>query len=78
MDDLIAVKRNSPTIETNKPVIVGNVALAMPEAIALAFPVPVIAMISKTSIIPVTVPSKPRRGHSAIKALNHKNIFTSL
>ena len=49
------------------PVIVGNVALAIPEAIALAFPVPVIAMISNTSIIPVTVPSKPNNGHSAIK-----------
>ena len=59
MDDLIAVKRNSPTIETNKPVIVGNVALAMPEAIYLSFPLPVIAIISKTSIIPVTFPSIP-------------------
>ena len=57
------------------PVIVGNVALAIPEAIALAFPVPVIAMISNTSIIPVTVPSKPNNGHSAIKTLDCKKIF---
>ena len=67
IEDLIAVRRNKPTIEIKSPVIVGSVALAIPEAIALAFPVPVIAMISKTSIIPVTVPSKPNNGHNAIR-----------
>ena len=63
IDALIAVRRNNPTIDTNKPVMVGSVALAMPDAIALALPVPVIAMIANTSIIPVTVPRSPRSGH---------------
>ena len=31
IEDLIAVRRNKPTIEINSPVIVGNVALAIPE-----------------------------------------------
>ena len=65
--DLIPVSINKPTIDINNPVIVGRVALAIPDAIALALPVPVIAMMSKTSIIPVTVPNKPRTGHKVIK-----------
>ena len=59
-------KKNSPTIDIKSPVIVGSVALAIPEAIALALPVPVIAIMSKTSIIPVTVPRSPSSGHNAI------------
>ena len=60
--DLIAVSINNPTMEINNPVIVGKVALAIPEAISLALPVPVMAIISKTSIIPVTVPRRPSKG----------------
>ena len=74
----MAVNKNKPTIEMNKPVIVGSVALAIPEAIARAFPVPVIAMISNTSIIPVTVPSNPSRGHNAIKPwINKRFLFAA-
>ena len=48
------------------PAIVGSVALETPPAIALASPPPLKAITWKTSIIPVTVPSKPNNGASAI------------
>ena len=51
------------------PAIVGIVALETPDAIERALPVPEIAMTSNTSIMPVTVPNKPSKGHTAIKAL---------
>ena len=60
---------NNPDIEITRPVIVGRVAFETPEAIALGFPVPVKAMTSKTSIIPVTVPSSPSNGQRATKPL---------
>ena len=44
------------------PAIVGSVALETPPAIALASPPPLKAITWKTSIIPVTVPSKPNNG----------------
>jgi hypothetical protein len=61
------VKVNNPTILIAIPVIVGSVAFVMPEANALALPVPKKDTTSKTSIIPVTVPNKPRTGHKVIK-----------
>ena len=48
------------------PVIVGKVALVMPEANARALPVPKNDTTSKTSIIPVTVPRRPNTGQRAI------------
>ena len=48
------------------PAIVGSVALETPPAIALASPPPLKAITWKTSIIPVTVPSKPNNGANAI------------
>ena len=53
------------------PAIVEIVACDMPAAIARAFPFPVIAITSKTLIIPTTVPSNPSIGQIAI------NIFIS-
>ena len=44
------------------PAIVGMVARDTPPAIDLASPPPVTAIILNTSIIPVTVPSRPSRG----------------
>jgi hypothetical protein len=64
---LRTVKVRRPTILIAIPVIVGKVALVIPEAKALALPVPKKETTSKTSIIPVTVPSRPRTGHKAIK-----------
>ena len=60
---------NKPVIDITNPVIVGSVALDIPPAISLGFPVPVKAITSKTSIIPVTVPSRPSSGQSATKPL---------
>ena len=57
----------SPIILIAMPVMVGNVALVIPEAKALALPVPKKETTSNTSIIPVTVPSNPKTGHKAIK-----------
>ena len=54
----------------------GSVALAIPDAIARAFPVPVIAIMSKTSIIPVTVPNNPSKGHKAIRPVSSINSLT--
>ena len=48
------------------PAIVGSVALETPPAIALASPPPLKAITWKTSIIPVTVPSKPNNGANAM------------
>ena len=61
------MKVRSPTILIAIPVIVGSVAFVIPDARALAFPVPKNETTSKTSIIPVTVPRRPKIGHSAIK-----------
>ena len=47
------------------PAIVGSVALETPPAIALASP-PTESHNLKTSIIPVTVPSKPNNGANAM------------
>jgi len=47
------------------PAIVGSVAFETPPAIDLASPPPVKAITWKTSIIPVTVPSNPKRGANA-------------
>ena len=58
---------NNPTILIAIPVIVGRVAFVMPDARALALPVPKNETTSKTSIMPVTVPRRPRTGHKAIK-----------
>ena len=55
---------NAPTI----PAMVGIVAFDTPAAIERAFPEPDIAITSKTSIIPVTVPINPNNGHKATKA----------
>ena len=49
------------------PAMVGIVARETPDAIARGFPEPAMAMTSKTSIIPVTVPKSPNNGHRAIK-----------
>ena len=51
------------------PAMVGMVARETPSAIALAFPEPAMAKTSKTSIIPVTVPRSPNKGHRAINDL---------
>ena len=56
------VLKYKPTRETIIPAMVGMVAIEIPDAIALALPVPVTAIISNTLIIPVTVPSKPISG----------------
>ena len=56
------MKVNKPTILIAIPVIVGKVALVMPEANARALPVPKNDTTSKTSIIPVTVPRRPNTG----------------
>ena len=56
-----------PTILIAIPVIVGRVAFVIPEANALAFPVPKNETTSNTSIIPVTVPKRPKTGHNAIR-----------
>ena len=48
------------------PVIVGKVALGMPEANARALPVPKNDTTSKTSINPETVPRRPNTGQRAI------------
>ena len=58
---------NKPTILIAIPVIVGNVAFVIPEASALALPVPKKETTSKTSIMPVTVPKRPRTGHKAMR-----------
>ena len=47
------------------PAIVGTVALDTPEAVERGFPDPDIAITSKTSIMPVTVPINPISGHNA-------------
>ena len=49
------------------PAMVGMVAFDTPDAMARALLLPVMAMTSKTSIIPVTVPSSPSRGHRATR-----------
>ena len=56
------VLKYKPINETTMPAIVGTVAIEIPEAMALALPVPVTAITSNTLIIPVTVPSKPIKG----------------
>ena len=61
------VKVRRPTMLIAIPVIVGKVALVIPEANALALPVPKNDTTSNTSIIPVTVPGRPRTGHKAIR-----------
>jgi len=45
-----------------RPVCVVIRASGIPPAIALAFPVPNMDMMSNVAIIPVTVPKSPRRG----------------
>ena len=51
------------------PAMVGMVAMYTPEAMARALPEPTMAMTSKTSIIPVTVPRSPNSGHTATSVL---------
>ena len=54
----------TPDKAATMPAMVGTVAFDTPEAIDRGFPEPEIAMTSNTSIIPVTVPSKPSSGQS--------------
>ena len=48
------------------PAMVGTVARDTPAAIARGLPLPLRAMTSNTWIMPLTVPSSPSSGHSAI------------
>ena len=57
------------TLILQQVAIVGIVARDTPPAIDLASPPPVTAMILKTSIIPQTVPSRPKRGARATSVL---------
>ncbi len=49
------------------PAIVGIVARATPPAIARGELLPMAAITSKITIMPVTVPSRPSKGHSLAK-----------
>ena len=60
---------NNPESAATIPAIVGIVAFETPPAIALTSPPPVKAITSKTVIIPVTVPSNPNSGATAIRVL---------
>ena len=68
-DDIKELIKNKPDKEATIPDIVGRVAFDIPAAIARAFEEPVIAITSKTSTIPVTVPSKPNKGAAATSVL---------
>ena len=56
---------NTPERAVVIPAIVGKVAFETPPAIDLASPPPVKAITWKTSIMPVTVPSRPNKGARA-------------
>ena len=62
---------------TTRPAMVGMVALETPLAMARAFPDPRIDMTSKTWIMPVTVPMRPSRGHSATSVFSSGSSFSS-
>src|SRR6056297_285657 len=59
------IPANTPDSAPTMPAMVGTVAIATPDAIERALPAPETAMTSKTAIMPVTVPSRPSKGHSA-------------
>jgi hypothetical protein len=51
--------KKTPDSAATIPAIVGIVAIEIPDAIKRALPVPCVAIVSNTEIMPVTVPSKP-------------------
>ncbi len=55
----------TPDSAATIPAIVGMVALDTPDAMDRGLPDPAIAMTSNTSTMPVTVPSRPSKGHKA-------------
>ena len=59
----------TPERAATMPAIVGTVALDTPDAMERGLPDPEMAITSKTSIMPVTVPSRPSRGHRATQVL---------
>ena len=62
-----AVRGKIPLSAPTIPAIVGSVARATPPAIARGELPPTIAMTSKITIMPVTVPSRPSKGHSLVR-----------
>ena len=54
---------------TTMPAMVGIVAALTPSAIARGLPDPMLAITSKTCIIPVTVPSNPNIGSKAMNVV---------
>ena len=61
--------KSMPDSAATMPAIVGSVAFETPPAMPRALPLPATAITSKTSIMPVTVPSSPNMGHSLTSVL---------
>ena len=64
----------TPESAATIPAIVGTVALDTPEAIERGLPDPEMAITSKTSIMPVTVPSKPKQGAQGHTGLDQRHV----